>query len=233
MFNGDVHGDIALGVARHRHLFDEFAEIVRHFMPRPRGERGEHRTAAEVRPGHHIGDFRRIRIGLDRFQHIGVPVKVLVAIGVDDLVAFAAKFRDRRQLAARFCHARQHRHVFHQLARPFVLGKQGVVGVIRIHAEHIDHVVARIEQLVAAFVAVEVAIGRKGGEELTVQPVFFQVIDDVTEQLFVSLGAAALVIPPRPFAVRLMQRAENEGDFRTVIAHRVLAGLDNRIQPAV
>ena len=202
-------------------------------MPRPRGESGEHRTAAEVRPGHHIGDFRRIRIGLDRFQHIGVPVKVLVAIGVDDLVAFAAKFRDRRQLAARFCHARQHRHVFHQLARPFVLGKQGVVGVIRIHAEHIDHIVARIKQLVAALVAVEIAIGRKGGEELPVQPVLLQIIDDIAEQLLVRLGAAALVIPPRPFAVRLMQRTENEGDFRTVIAHRVLAGLDNRIQPAV
>ena len=100
VFDGDVHGDVALGVARHRHLFDELAEVIRHFMPRPRGESGEHRTAAEVRPGHHIGDFRRVRIGLDRFQHVGVPGEVFVAVGTDDFVAFPAKFRDRRQLAA-------------------------------------------------------------------------------------------------------------------------------------
>ena len=202
-------------------------------MPRPRGEGGEDRVAAEVRPGVHEGDFRGIRVGLDGCQHVGVPVGVGVAVRLEHFVAFAAKFGQRRDFAACRRHARQHRQILHQLARPFILGEAGVVGVVKIHAEYVNHVISRIEQLVAAFIAAKAAVGGEGGEHLSVQPVFLQIMDDVAEQLLVGLGAAALVIPPEPVAVGLVQRAEEEGNLGAVIAHRVLAGLDDGIKPAI
>ena len=233
VLDGDIDGDIALGVARHRQLPHELVEIARHFMPRPRGEGGEDRIAAEIGPGVHEGDFGSIRVGLDGFQHVGVPVGVGVAVRLEHFVAFAAKFGQRRDFAARRRHARQHRQILHQLARPFILGEAGVVGVVKIHAEYVNHVIARIEQLVAAFIAAKAAVGGEGGEHLSVQPVFLQIMDDIAEQLLVGLGAAALIIPPHPVAVGLVQRAEEEGNLGAVIAHRVLAGLDDGVQPAI
>ena len=230
MFDGYIDADIAVGDAGEQQLLGKSLEVFRQFFAR---FRDVDVVVAPVRPSHHVGDFARIRVGEDTFEQVGVKLRVNVAMWLDHLVAAAPEFGQRRNLATRFGHAGEYRHVFHDFFDPAVFGEFGGIHVVAVIAEDIHHVIARIKQAVAAFIAVEVAIRCKGGEDLPVCAVFLDVVDDVTEELLVSFRAAAFVVPPRPFAVAFVQRAEDEGDFAAIGAHRVLRHRDDGIQPFI
>ena len=217
--------DVIFGCHEVRVAVGEVFEVLFPIGSLPWGVRLESFAgAAEIRPGHHIGDVRDL-LG-DGIGEFGEELGVLVSGSgfVELALSRTPELGEGDDLAAAGRFVSDHLEVFDHRVDPVVRIVGGIIGVVFVVAEHIHPLVTRIGGEVVGGVAVEYAAGGVGVEQVVHALDVTQIIDDVAIQFLVLVGGCVRRSPPEPAPVVFVQWAEDDRDQRAVAALGLLCG---------